>query len=175
LEGFKLDWLIFKDVFLTGLEVIEKGWYRLKGLWDSEGADAGLAKLQSDRDERAKEIAAAKGKIDDMKKEIKQTDVWQVKSNGKSFGDVKNEIKKKIGIQDPKTGGAGAGAGATGKASTEAIATGGQRNTNININFKQLVENIVYHGGTGENKDEFIRDIAQQLFQVLNMAQSSVS
>lgn len=177
LNGFQMGWLIFKDAFLTGLEVIEKGWYKLKGLWDEEGANAGLAKMQEERDARAKEIAASKEKVAGMAKEMKEIEIWQVKSNGKSFGDVKNDIKKKIGITDPKTAGAGGGlgAGGTGKASTEAIATGGQRNTNINITFKQLVENIVYQGGSGENKDEFIRDIAQQLFQVLNMAQSSVS
>ncbi len=58
--------------------------------------------------------------------------------------------------------------------STEAVATGGTRSTHVNIDFKNLVENIVFNGTTSENRQEIERNLAEAMLRVLNMAQSSL-
>ncbi len=62
-ETTKLMWLNFADGFMSGLELIEKGWYKLKSLWDAEGAAAGLAKINDTQAARAAEIAKQKGVV----------------------------------------------------------------------------------------------------------------
>ncbi len=58
---------------------------------------------------------------------------------------------------------------------TDAIVTGGSRSTNVTINFKNLIENIAFNGTTKENMQEIERNLAEGMFRVLNIAQSSVS
>lgn len=57
--------------------------------------------------------------------------------------------------------------------STEAVATGGQRNTSINISLKSLVESMTFEGTAAQNAEQVERDMAQTLLRVLNMAASA--
>ena len=57
---------------------------------------------------------------------------------------------------------------------TESVATGGSRSTSIIINLKSLVEKIVFDGSYTENRGDMQRQVAEDLLQVLNMAQASV-
>ncbi|MDR0814760.1 MAG: hypothetical protein LBN37_03295 [Bacteroidales bacterium] len=184
-ENISLQWMQIKDVFLTGFEVIEKGWYKLKSLWDKEGAQAGLAELERQRNERANEIAAAQNKVNEIRDQMREMTVWEVKSNGKGMSDVVDGLKKKLGIgganeqlQTAVGAGSGAGQGNMGGAglATEAVATGGTRNTTVNISFgKGLIENIIFNGGTKENQSEIERNLAEAMYRVLGIAESAVS
>jgi tape measure domain-containing protein len=59
------------------------------------------------------------------------------------------------------------------KATTDAIASGGTRNTSVNINLKNMVENIVFNGGVNENRGDLEKQITQIMMRVLGMAQAT--
>ncbi|WP_418450189.1 hypothetical protein [Alistipes sp.] len=180
-EWLHLKWLQVQNFFMTGFEVIEQGWYKLKKLWDKDGAEQGLARIQADRDARAAEIAKAKGKIDELAAQRRQIDMWQVKSNGKSLADITSGLKRKMGIETPSvpgmaatpggdTGDYGGGNGGTGVGAASSIATGGSKSTSITINLKSLVENIVFEGGYEQGRDSMQKDLESALIRVLEMA-----
>lgn len=183
-EWLRLKWLQVQDFFMSGFEVIEKGWYKLKSLWDKDGAREGLAKIEASRNARAAEIAAAKGKIDELAAQRKAIDIWQVKSNGKSLSDVTAGLKRSLGIETPAVPGmaaegTGGGTGAEGDSSgggngtASSIATGGSKNTSITINLRSLVENLIFEGGYEGSRDDMQHDLESRLIRVLEMAASA--
>lgn len=183
-EWLHLKWLQVQDFFMKGFEVIAKGWYNLQSLWDKDGAREGLARIEANRNARAAEIAAAKGKIDELAAQRKAIDIWQVRSNGKSLSDVTAGLKRSLGIEAPAvpgmagngTGGGpgedgGSGNGGNGTASS--IATGGSKNTSITINLRSLVENLVFEGGYEGSREDMQHDLESRLIRVLEMAASA--
>jgi hypothetical protein len=60
---------------------------------------------------------------------------------------------------------------------TEAIATGGKRNTTVNIHLgkMQAAEIIHYNGGIGENIADTSRRLAEEMAKVLGMAETSTA
>lgn len=187
--NLQLKWLQIQDFFMNGLETIEKGWYKLQSLWNEDAANAGLAKLESQRNERAKEIAEVKGKIDDINNQISNLDVIQLKVNDTSFSDVANGIKDKLGISAPgipgtgmTTGGAGGsggigtgGSGKAGKDTANSIATGGSKTTHIYVTVGEMGNNMKVYVNDLKEGAENIRDIVlDQLTRALTMAQGQV-
>lgn len=183
-EWLRLKWLQVQDYFMTGFEIIQKGWYKLKGLWDKDGAQEGLAKIEADRNARAAEIAAAKGKIQELAAQRKSIDIWQVRSNGKSLSDVTAGLKRSLGIETPAVPGMATGTGVgmngdgsgnsgAGAGTASAIATGGTKSTSITITLRSLVENIVFEGGYEQDRDAMQKDLESALIRVLEMAYSA--
>ena len=58
--------------------------------------------------------------------------------------------------------------------SNEAIVTGGTRNTSITINLGEMIGSVTFNGSIEENKEDFERKLAESMFRVLAIAQSSV-
>lgn len=183
-EWLRLKWLQIQDFFMSGFEVIAKGWYKLQSLWDKDGAREGLAKIEANRNTRAAEIAAAKGKIDELAAQRKAIDIWQVKSNGKTLSDVTAGLKRTLGIETPAVPGmaakgTGGGTGAEGDSSgggngtASSIATGGSKNTSITINLRSLVENLIFEGGYEGSREDMQHDLESRLIRVLEMAASA--
>jgi hypothetical protein len=190
-EYFIILWLEVQDKFMTGVELIERGWYKVKSLWDKEGADAGLAKLNDESAKRAEAIAKAKGKYQEYTLTAAQGLVdgfgglkW---NSDRSLGDVVTGLKDKLGIGDSKIspsglpGGDGKGmAGSTGGSGdpgkiTESIATGGTKNTTITLTLRNLIENFTVQGGNLKETAENIRDVVvDELTRALSMAQGNV-
>ncbi len=82
---FRLKWLQISDYVLTGIEEIMRAWYKLQSLWDKDAADAGLAKMASKAEERAKAIAEQKEILEGKRQDRKETTVtWAVKWDRKS-------------------------------------------------------------------------------------------
>ena len=82
---FKLIWLQISDYFLTGIEEIMRAWYKLQSLWDGDAASRGLAKMQSNAEERAKAIAEQNAILEGKKQDRQETTVtWAVKWERKS-------------------------------------------------------------------------------------------
>lgn len=182
--SLKLTWLKLQNTFLTGFEVIKIGWYKLKSLWDKDGANEGLAKIEADRNRRAAEIAEAQGKVNELARKRSEIDIWQVKSNGKSLSDVVGGLKKSLGIAPAGVPGMGGGQDAGGSGSSgsgagsstgavDAVATGGKRNTTIHIKLDNLVGQIVFEGGYESSRDEMQRDLESALIRVLQMAHTA--
>lgn len=188
--NLQLKWLQIQDFFMKGLETIEKGWYKLQSLWNEDAANAGLAKLESQRNERAKEIAEVKGKIDDINNQISNLDVIQLKVNDTSFSDVANSLKSKLGISSPGipgtdmtpgggTGGSGGIGGGTGgkagKDTANSIATGGSKTTHIYVTVGEMGNNMKIYVNDLKEGAENIRDIVlDQLTRALTMAQGQI-
>ena len=101
--------------------------------------------------------------------------------SGKSMKDVTGGIKAKLGINDQlqeAVGGTSVGKGGTGMGTatgnpTEAVATGGARNTSITINLGKMVESIVFNGGLSENKENMTKQVEEAMYRVLLSAQSA--
>jgi tape measure domain-containing protein len=165
-----LKWLQVQDVFMTGFETIQKGWYKLQSLWDKEAAAKGLKSIEDKRNERAEEILKAQNKVKELSKARSEMKIWEVKWNGKKLKDVTKGIKSKLGIEPVEV----VKPGGTGEGSPEGIAAGGTRNTSISITLKNLVENIYFEGSINENKDDLIKQVEEALIRVLYSAQSAV-
>jgi hypothetical protein len=153
-DNFQIIWLNIQDAFMTGIELIEKGWYKLKSLWDKDGAAAGLAKINDQQNSRAEAIAKANGLLLSDVKAAEAINVWQVHSNGKSLGNIIGDLKKKLGLNthgiNPATA-SGFGAngklagdiGDGGKDKADSINKGGQRS--IVINIAKQIERLEVH------------------------------
>lgn len=182
-----LIWLKVQDSFLSGFEVIEKGWYKIQSLWDENAANAGLANLEAQRNERAKAIAETQGKLGDLAKQMSEMEVIKLKFNDTSFSDITKGLKSKLGISEagvPGLAGSGSGGsgiggtggkgGASGKAANS-IATGGSKTTHINITLGNLVGTMAVTAGDGKEAAVKVRDIVlDEMSRMLSMAQANV-
>ena len=54
-----------------------------------------------------------------------------------------------------------------------AVATGGTRNTTVNINLGKMVESIVFNGGYEENEQDMEQRLAAMLSRILGMAEAT--
>ena len=169
-------WLEIEDFFMTGFETITIGWYKLQSLWDSDSAEAGLARIRAQRDERAQAIAEAQGKIDELAEAKREIDIWQVRIK-KDDADKSDEpstmgslINSVNGGMDAATTGGGSASATT---SATATATGGTRNTTVNINLGKMVESIVFNGGYEENEHDMEQRLAEMLSRILGMAEAT--
>lgn len=181
---FKLLWMHTTDYFMDGIELIEKGWYKVKALWDKDGAQKGLQRLNDDAKTRADEIAKQKKVRNDyvIKSAAAFDNVFGKKGlhfNNTSISDVKDKIQAKLGIKAPnaagaKNGGANGGANAAGTQTNSAIATGGTKNTTINISFKNMVEQMKIEGGSfKEATSKMEEQLTDAIARVLAMASTT--
>ena len=176
-SNFEFTWIKIQDTFMSGIELIEKGWYKLQALWDKDSANAGLAKIENKQAERAAEIAAAKGKMDELVKARKEMTVFALKINDTKLSDVVGGLKEQLGMNAPLAtnlvpDGPPAPEDPT-KKTTDTIAQGGTRNTEININFRNMVETITFSGGLKENAQNLRRQVEEVMMQVLNQAKAT--
>lgn len=185
-DAIKLCFNAFINGFLIGLDKIKLGWYKFKeaaGLGDSSENQAAIAKINADVEARQKAITDGAKAVADNAKKAKEslTGIKMGWDSGKSMKDVTGGIKAKLGINDQlqeAVGGTSVGKGGTrmGTATgnpTEAVATGGARNTSITINLGKMVESIVFNGGLSENKENMTKQVEEAMYRVLLSAQSA--
>lgn len=170
-------WLEIEDSFLTGFENIKIGWYMLQSLWDKDAAAEGLAHIQEQRDQRARAIAAAHDKIEEYAEARKQMEVWQVKwkkKDEKEDAKAPSTMDALLGAVNGPSKALTDGSGTNGaKQSASATATGGTRNTTVNINLGKMVESIVFNGGYAENEHDMEQRLAAMLSRILGMAEAT--
>ncbi len=172
-------WLEIENFFMTGFEAIEDGWYRLQSLWDEDSAAQGLARLQAQRDERARKIAEAQKEFDDLARRQMEIKVWNVKWK-ESGGEKKAGLADTMaGLMESANAGLGYKGGSVsgldeklGKSAT-ATATGGTRNTTVNINLGKMVESINFNGGYEQNEQDMEQRLAVMLSRILGMAEAT--
>lgn len=190
-DSVKLRFGLMVNSFLIGIDNIRLGWYKFKeavGLGDSSANQAALKQINADIDARKKAITDAGKKVVTDTKKVKESfgSINLQWDNSKKVSDVTKGLKNKLGLGtndqlQASVGNAGggvnsnAGGGNVGGASQEAITQGGQRSTNIKIEFKNLIEKMTFSGGFAENKSDVESQVAEAMFRVLNIAQSSVS
>lgn len=173
-DDFKLIWLEIQDTFLTGIELIEKGWYHLKSLWDKEGAKEGLAKINDEQNKRATEIALQKGA---MKKDIddavaagkKILTLQGLSVDRNAISGLKNKVKGFFSVSPTDITGGGNGTGGdngtgggdgtgkqNGRATASGITSGGPRVININGLTMKLAEKMEIAAMDGK---QFLNDM----------------
>jgi hypothetical protein len=181
-ESVSFQWLAIKDVFLTGFEIIETGWYKLQSLWDKKSANAGLSTLEKQRNDRAKEIAASAGKMKSLVKQMATMKVFELSWNNKKLGDVTKGLKKTLGIPASTSTDTGGGTGAIGggngsgdgdgltKAS-DTITGGGKNMKSITINLGSLIHENTNNFNKGDNPadaQDFMSKLSTALQLVVN-------
>jgi hypothetical protein len=180
-DYFYLVWLNIQDTFMTGIELIEKGWYHLKSLWDKEGAAAGLSKINNQQNLRAAEIAKAKGVLDSDLKSASNSLTWDLKWNDKNpLAALKNKFglgaATKTGVTPTNFASDKGGKdyyadlsllNGDGEKKSNAINGGGQRS--IVINISKVVEKLEQHiiGGGQVAAEEFASMVREQLAREL--------
>lgn len=193
-DGFtnhlKLGWLVAENFLMSGIDKIMIAWYKLKSLWDEDSANNALDQINQRSEERKRAIGETTQEIvqnyanawDSIKKAGNSLS-W----NDKGFEDIKNDIKSRLGIADPKgvpgvasNGGLNTNltTGGTGGASksNNAIATGGTKHNYITITMDKLVETINVHAQNMKEGANQAAEMTQDaLLRVLASAETAAS
>ena len=184
--------LTLGDIFMTAFEKIQTGWYKVKSLWDKDGAKKGIEAIQKQAQARKKALAESKDKtIENAKNTVKYTMLaggsfkWNDK---KTLGTLATDMKNKVGLGDskikPVTGIAGTtdlnGNNGTDSSlnkdlqkSNESIVSGGSKSNITNITFRNLVENIsVAKDNLKDTSAEIEKQVMDAMLRVLAMAKT---
>ena len=184
----KFGWLAWEHVILSGIDRIKIAWYKLKSLWDKDGATIELAKIKQASDNRMEAVKAegkaiidqGKAGIDHFKKAG-----GSLKINDKSIGDFKDDLLGALGmggIADPKMPGSGkvktslGDGGSNLEKSNTAIATGGSKTNYITIHLQEMIgikANTV--NGSKEEIENIGTQATDQLLRTLAMADTAGS
>jgi len=168
---FEVTWLAIKNNFLDGVDTMIAAWYKLKGLWDEQGAQEGLAKLKEESDARARELSSVHAKGIELK--VKAVDALRgvkLTRNKETLGTIKDGLMQKLGmggLSDTMSGDKQPSAtGQAGNMATAAV-NGGPRV--ININGVKFADVIQIHGSGGRSAMEHTEDQLSEMFlRVLN-------
>ncbi|AUS04484.1 tape measure protein [Pseudotamlana carrageenivorans] len=182
----KLTWLGGEHIILSGIDAIKVAWLKLKGLWDEEGAQAGLSQIQRQSNERLKAIEKTQDLLKQQGKDAVGSFVagWNSLSvNDKSIGDVKDSISNKLGIGAPKVPGTN-GSVVTNldtnktnnnKQTNTATATGGTKHNYVTISLQSLIENLRIEGKNFKDSAKQMEDqTVEALVRTLAMASTAV-
>ena len=188
-DNFQLLWLNIQNDFMTGIEYIKKGWYNLKSLWDEDGANVELAKINDQQSTRAAEIAKQRGVLASDSQNAIASLKWELHGNGKGLDTITGDIKSKLGIKDtptlsplaPKASGAtkadfaGLGGGGkddkkSAKDKSESINSGGQKSIVINIGkqIEKLEMHVMSAAETADQLEAAIREGLRRAMFSLN-------
>jgi len=203
-EGFVASgrelWESLVNNIMIGINRVQKGWYEFKnalGIGDETENNAAIAKIDADTKKREKVITDAKAETKRLGgeaiAEFKKA-AGSVHSNGKDFGTLFTDIKKKFGFGEDATkekgtnGGkiknspGGSGSNRIKNVSTntaaigtnESIAAGGTKNTQISIDFKDLIGVLNINANSfKEGVKSMEEQITDALVRVLGSAQAT--
>ncbi len=165
-----LIWLELKDAFISGFEIIEKGWYKLQSLWNKDAANAGLSRLQKDSFDRAAEIAKAQNKVKETAQIMSGMQVWAIRKKEGASNPLDifepNKALNKIGNPKKKN---------PNKENEDSISSGGSRPTNITINLGKLMDSLNIHSQTlNESSDEVEKKMVALMLRVINSGNAVV-
>jgi TP901 family phage tail tape measure protein len=194
IEAIKLYFNTYLTAFMIGLNYIKLGWYEFKeavGMGNSAENQSMIAKIHADTDARKKAIIDGAKKVRDTALKAKGEFVLaggSLHSNGKSFSTMTGDIKKKLGFEDkgiakPKVPGIadkgkqqGLDNSKDNSKTNDAIATGGTKNTVVNITIQEMNgvrTNILQ--GTKDAVDKVGSGIEDAILRTLAMASSAAS
>ena len=186
-DGVKLYFSTLVNGIMIGLDKIKLAWYEFKeavGLGNSAENRAAIAAIGADVEARQQAITAGAQRVADHLKNAGRSlaGIDMSWNSEKSLLDIVSGFGAKLGISSPSIPGLGgseteSGINPTGgevaKNATEAVATGGTRNTTINISIGNMVERIVYEGSYDDNRENMERDMESLFIRVLQMAKTA--
>lgn len=177
IDGVKYAWTTSINGIMIGLDKIKIGWYKFKeacGIGDSAENKAMIAQINADVEARQKAIAEAASKLnsDNLKKAKESLAGIEMSWGSKEEVGTNSQLQS---MASASTGSSSKNSGMSSlKSSNEAIVTGGTRNTNITINLGEMIGSVSFNGGIEDNREDFERKLAESMFRVLAIAQSSV-
>lgn len=182
-DGVKLYFSTLVNGIMIGLDKIKLGWYKFKeacGIGNSAENQSAIAAINADVEARQKAIADGARKVaENARKAQKSLSGIKMSWNSdKSLADITGGLKARLGISTPGVPGmtsnnTSGGSTNAGSKATEAVSTGGTRNTTINISLGSLVEKIVFEGSYGDNREQMEKDIESTFIRVLQMARTA--
>lgn len=187
IDGIKLYFTTWAEGFMIGLDKIRLGWYKFKealGIGDSAENQTAIAEINEDVERRKQAIRDAADKVAENAAKAKESLQgiemgWKKSEKSTSDGGLKDKLGINGQLEASVNGGLGGGDGKDGggdtetDATTNAIATGGTRNTTVNINLGKMVESINFNGSVGENAGDIERKFEELFLRVLYMAQNA--
>lgn len=200
--SFKLAWILARNSFLQGIDLMKIAWYKLKALWDKDGAKKAIQDIRKQSNERQKDFIQQMSENNNAAIRLVKHGIGastSLKVNDKSLKDIASDIQNDLGItalmgggengiSDPKatpgtssnapSGGGGASNSLknTGKKTNQAIATGGKKNVTLNISMANMVNIESIKGGDFDDTvKEMEEKTADAVLRVLGMANSAVN
>lgn len=156
LEGLKRISLTLIDAVLAPFQNLLEMIAEIPGMKKILRVDLAIKGVQSLRDK-------VNGLLPEPAKSETQT-------NEAQQGDTQTDLENAV---NGGKGGKG-GLGNTTKGKTEAVASGGTRNTQITINLGNMVETVNFNGGVEENAQTTVDLLTERLLRVLYAAQTAV-
>lgn len=161
IAGMKAQFSMFIDTFMFGVDKALIGWYKFKnalGIGDEIENNAMISQLNADVEQRKKLIAESLSIINEnMNMEIK----W------------KDDDASESSINKPLSADGLASSSAVNKG-TKTIASGGTRNTSINIRVDKQIEQVVFQGSLEENKEGLKNKLMEIMNEALFAAQTAM-
>jgi TP901 family phage tail tape measure protein len=166
----KLHWDVMVNGIMVGLNYIKAGWYEFQnavGIGDEAENNSMLTKISADTDARKKQIAdETKATIGLYAKSAGEFKAAAGSLTWNSKRDPKKEIAAAVGMPGAGTTtgtpgisfGAGKG-GKVGKATNDAIATGGTKNTTVNITIGNQIGTFTITTANLKEGTEKLRDL----------------
>lgn len=190
IESNKWVFNTFIDGFMIGINAIMRKWYEFRnalGLGNELDNNAALKKINDDTERRKEEIKAGAKLVKDLAE--KSFDSFDkagdsLSWNDKSFKNISDSIKRKLGIEEPRLPGTdedgkvgdpgGNNNGNSNNDKNSAAITGGTRNTTVNISLKNMVENLSIKGDDfKENSEQIKEELLDQFLRLLAMANTA--
>lgn len=165
IAGLKLHFTVAVNSIMIGLALIKKGWYDFKqavGIGNANENQAALAKIHKDIDDRKKAITNGAQEV--IKLSLAAKDKFQAAAGSITWNKGKKETSSSgivgvPGMPGALGGGGNGGASEQGKKTNEAIATGGTKNTTVNITIGNLVQEMKITAANVQESATNIRDI----------------
>lgn len=184
-DAVKLYFDTYVNGFLKGLDKIKLGWYKFKeacGIGDSEENQKAIAAINADVVRRQKAITDGAKSVLDNALKAKNAITEGFSSLGWKSGNKSESAAAALGVNDQliaatNSGGGGMSLNSLSQESskaTEAVATGGTRNTEVHINIGDMIRQVTFSGTVSENKNDIEKTFAECLYQVLGMVQTSI-
>lgn len=187
LSSIKLNWLVFENIVLSGIDKIKIGWYSVKKLWGEDSANEAIEQIKAQSEARKKAIGEESKKIVESGKkawEYTKKAAGSLTINNNGFGDVKKDLESKLGISSPKGVAGAASMGfqdkntkekkGNGAKTNRSIATGGQRSNYITIHLKDLIGVLNIQGRDfKDSADQMTEHTADALLRLLAMANAT--
>ncbi len=184
-DAIKLYFTTYINGFLIGLDKIRLGWYKFKeavGMGDSEENQNAINAINESIEARKKAISDGAQSVQDNVNKAKES-LGGIEMGWKKKEDVSeasDKVSSGIGINEQlqnsvngnSTTGNVTGTGGELAGSSNAIASGGTRNTNVTINLGKMAD-VTFNGSIKENAEDMVRTLEECLLRVLYMAQNA--
>ncbi|MEI6061939.1 MAG: hypothetical protein WCR72_14650 [Bacteroidota bacterium] len=183
-EAIKLYFNTWIEGFMMGLDFIRIGWYKFKEalhIGDSTENKSEIAKIHADIEARKTALTDGAKKVADLTGKAKDSLKWELSwNNERKVSDLTGGGKDKLGehkiapvVAPGSEGKAKKDKPDKLKTTTDGISAGGTRNSNIIINLRSMVENIVFDGNMAEKRSDLENEVTSIMARVLAMAKAT--